>query len=255
MLRSFFSFLIMSLALAPATFAGDRGTPTRHWNGCYLGGFEGGALGTDVRATEPVSQGGTFPVGDPYGDFANPFGYHMQFGAIGGAALGCNYQASGSPLVVGVEGEVGAIRMKGSTLDPNGPPDTLTSTKIGDWYGVIAGRLGVASGNALLYGKAGIAFLDTESSVLDTCTALPCGPATLNASGSARSASLALGGGLEYSLSNSWSVKGEYLFIDRDGYSVCGPAGGAGAGSSYCADHDVDGIHTFKLGLNYKFGQ
>jgi outer membrane immunogenic protein len=255
MFRWFFTVAAVSLVFGPAAFAGEGRTPTRHWNGCYVGGFAGAALGNDVRATEPVSQGGTFPVGDPYGDFANPFGYHMQLSAIGGGTVGCNYQAAGSPFVLGVEGELGALRMKGSILDPNGPPDTATSTKSGDWYGVVAGRLGVLSGNTLVYGKAGVAFLDTESTVLDTCTVAPCGPATLNATGSARSASLALGGGIEYALSGHWSLKGEYLFIDRDGYDVCGAGGGAGAGSNYCATHDLDGVHTVKFGINYKFGQ
>jgi outer membrane immunogenic protein len=255
MLKLAVIFVTVFVGSVSAVFAGEGRGQARYWNGCYAGGFAGAALGNDVRATEPASQGGTFPVGDPYGDFSNPFGYHVKFSGIGGGTLGCNYQAIGSPFVVGVEGELGALHMKGSTLDPNGPPDTLTSTKSGNWYGVVAGRLGIVSGNTLLFAKAGVAFLDTESSVLDTCTVAPCGPATLNATGSARSASLALGGGIEYALSDNLSVKGEYLFIDRNGYDLCGAGGGVGAGSTYCATHDADGIHTVKLGINYKFGQ
>jgi outer membrane immunogenic protein len=71
----------------------------------------------------------------------------------------------------------------------------------------------------------------------------------------------ALGGGLEWALASNWSVKAEYMFIglgDRHVSTTCGSANlGSGAtvgGGQFCFDHEFSGIHTAKIGLNYRFG-
>src|SRR5437868_15059935 len=67
---------------------------------------------------------------------------------IGGGTIGCNWQPVGSPLVLGIEGEVGFMRLSGQAFDPNTiagaqtTPDVLGSAKVGDWYGMVTGRLG-----------------------------------------------------------------------------------------------------------------
>jgi hypothetical protein len=41
----------------------------------------------------------------------------------------------------------------------------------------------------------------------------------------------------------------EYLFLDlNENEAVCGPGGG----STFCSNHSLNGVHTTKLGLNYK---
>ena len=46
---------------------------------------------------------------------------------------------------------------------------------------------------------------------------------------------------------------------DRSGFQACGPvttpSGAILAGGPFCLDHRFDGIHTAKIGLNYRFGQ
>ena len=37
-----------------------------NWSGCYVGGFVGGASGSNVDATEPSSTGGVFAAGTFY---------------------------------------------------------------------------------------------------------------------------------------------------------------------------------------------
>jgi hypothetical protein len=45
----------------------------------------------------------------------------------------------------------------------------------------------------------------------------------------------------------------EYLFLDlNESHEVCGPGGGTAAGSTFCSSHTLHGVHTTKLGLNYK---
>jgi outer membrane immunogenic protein len=65
-------------------------------------------------------------------------------------------------------------------------------------------------------------------------------------------ATWAVGGGVEYALQGNWTVKGEYMYIDtRQTLTSCGNA--TIGGGRFCWNHDVPGLHTFKLGLNYKF--
>lgn len=142
--------------------------------------------------------------------------------------------------------------MRGSALDlinPFLPLDTRSSTTFGDWYGVIAGRAGVAFDRTLFYAKSGFALVNTNVSTID---AILAGGNTISATGSDSRATWALGGGIEYALTNNWTIKGEYLYIDpRQTLNACGLA--TIGGGRFCWSHDVPGLHTAKLGLNYKF--
>lgn len=239
---------------APAAIA------VHNWTGFYVGGFVGGAWGGDVNVLEGVSQGGVFPAGTCYNaPRCAPYSYGLGDSVITGLTAGYDWQSAGSPFVFGLEGEVGYIRLKKSRPDPNSVPtlgsDTRDSTKVGDWYGIIAGRLGYTWDRALLYVKGGVAFVDIETSVLDACTAAPCGGGLVNAAGDKTATSWAVGGGLEWAWTNNWSLKAEYLFIGIDeSVRTCGPGAAAAAGSTFCWTHDIDGIHTAKIGLNYRWG-
>jgi outer membrane immunogenic protein len=231
------------------------------WTGCYIGAYGGGAWGGSVDTNDPRSQGGTFATGTFYNvaggaTAANGGAYSYDLGssAIAGGTLGCNWQTSN--WVFGIEGEGGYLRLDENVADPfSAGLDTRSSTRVGDWYGVIAGRLGIAFDRTLIYAKGGVGFTEIKGSIIDTCVVGVCGPATLNASGSETKAFWVAGGGVEWAFSGSWSIKAEYLFLGLDhDLNVCGPGGGTAAGSTWCANHSVDGIHTAKIGINYRFG-
>ena len=71
-----------------------------------------------------------------------------------------------------------------------------------------------------------------------------------------------LGGGLEWALPYNLSIKAEYMFIGlgdhNETLTTCGtaitPAGAPVGGGPFCFNHDFGGIHTAKVGLNYRFG-
>ena len=91
---------------------------------------------------------------------------------LGGGTVGCNWQPIGSPFVLGIEGELGYLRLTGSAIDPTQPvlglaPSVTSNTRIGDWYGMITGRLGYAWDRAMVYVKGGVAFVDVETTVTD----------------------------------------------------------------------------------------
>ena len=164
--------------------------PVFSWSGCYIGGYVGGA-GTDAdpiftdrgNSTFRAFSGG-FVGGRAEGSHSWNVGQDSSF--IGGGTLGCNWQAVGSPFVLGIEGEAGYMKLEGSTFDPllsstlsiaavGGTPDVLGRAKIGDWYGMITGRLGYAWGSTLLYVKGGAAFVPVQASVLDQCAVVANG--------------------------------------------------------------------------------
>jgi outer membrane immunogenic protein len=233
--------------------------PAFSWSGCYVGGYAGGAWGRNVNVAEGTAlPGGTFPAGTAYNaPNSAPYSYQLGSSFIGGGTAGCNYQMSS--FVVGLEGELGYLRLRGSAIDPNSVPlfgsDTTDSTRVGDWYGLVTARAGVTWDRALLYLKGGAAFIRSNSLVVDTCSTGPCGSALISASGnSSNNVTWAAGGGLEYALSQNWSVKGEYMYIAlRQSYATCGAGGGTAAGSTFCWTQTLDGVHTAKFGVNYRF--
>jgi outer membrane immunogenic protein len=121
--------------------------------------------------------------------------------------------------VIGLEGEAGYLHLARTIQDVNAInnglafPDSLDSTRIGDWYGVIAGRAGFAVNQALFYAKGGAAFVNKNYSFADNCTTGGCGPGILNLGSSHTQVTWAAGGGIEYAITNNWSIKGEYLYL------------------------------------------
>lgn len=254
---------VLALTAAQPTLAADapvyRGPAPYavalfNWSGFYVGGFLGSARAGNVTATDLFSQGGVFPVGTPYNG-SLPYSYGLGSSFLGGLTIGANWQAPGSALVLGVEGEIGWLRLIGSRADPASPGlDTVSTTKLGDWYGAITGRLGFAVDRVLFYVKGGVAFVDSSASTIDACIIAPCGGGLVNATGSKVQTGWALGGGLEWALDNRWSLKAEYLWLGLNGnIGVCGAGAGTAAGSVFCGTHTLpNGIQTGKIGLNFR---
>jgi outer membrane immunogenic protein len=231
--------------------------PIFNWSGFYIGGFVGGAVADrDATSTEPVTAGGVFYNGPL------PNSYSLSNSFIGGGTVGWNYQPVGSSWMIGIEGEAGYIRLNRTIQDINAfnngfaLPDSLDNTRLGDWYGVVAGRLGIAAGQFLLYGKGGAAFINKNYSFSDTCTAAPCGPSGLVIGRSDTYVTWAAGGGVEYAFTPNWSIKGEYLYLaTRESIVSSGAVfTGPGTGIVHSNVHTDPGIHTGKIGLNYRFG-
>jgi outer membrane immunogenic protein len=138
--------------------------PAFSWTGCYVGGYVGGARSESGGAV--FTDQGQNGLGAA-GSIANPPFLSYAGGAvaarlvpahswstgsnssvIGGGTLGCNWQSVGSPFVFGVEGEAGYMRLSGRAFDPSTlvstqrTLDVLGSAKVGDWYGMMTGRVG-----------------------------------------------------------------------------------------------------------------
>ncbi len=223
------------------------------WTGFYVGGYVGGAWADrNVSVTDPCLVGNVCPINGNYNG-VQPATYDLNSSFIGGGTIGYNWQAGS--WVFGVEGEGGYLHLTRTSLFPGAPVggDTTASTKIGDAYGVIAGRIGWAFNRTLLYVKGGGVFANVSNSVLDTCVIAPCGGGTANISGSHDVFSYAVGGGLEWAFADHWSVKGEYLYLGlQSSFRDVGTVNGVP--NSFYINSSDPGVHTVKVGINYRWG-
>ncbi|RAI43905.1 outer membrane protein [Rhodoplanes roseus] len=212
--------------------------PAFNWSGFYVGGFVGGAWhDRDVTVYDRNGFAGPLPY--------DTWSYNPDSSFIGGGTIGWNWQPVGSPFVFGIEGEIGYLSLSGSAYDPLLiTPALSATTKIGDWYGLIAGRLGYSWDRALVYVKGGVAFVDVETSIWAPTVGLA-------ASASDTKTAWAVGGGIEWAFDLNWSIKAEYLYLGLDDTQT---VTGIVAGTPYAFDYDLNGIHTAKVGINYRFG-
>ena len=199
--------------------------PVFSWTGFYIGGNLGGAW---ARGS----------VNDSL------FGLSADLnrsGFIGGGQLGVNYQFSN--IVLGAEWD-----FDWTSLDATGNGrfvpgiGTLQGAANTRWISTLAARFGVVLGNgALLYGKAGGAWVDNNATVTNLTTG-----ASISASN--RNSGWVVGAGVEWALAGNWSAKLEYDFLKLDDLTF-GP--GPFRGDTFTASRE---IQMFKVGLNYRFG-
>jgi outer membrane immunogenic protein len=203
-------------AVAPIAVA-----PIYNWTGFYIGGHVGWAQAEH----DFVDDLGFFGPTAVFSDRADGF--------IGGGQLGFNYQVG--QWVFGVEGQFSWTDL--SRTDTFGLPGVTFDRDI-NWIATVAGRLGIAFGNALIYGKGGVAFMDWSSALTV--------PGFGSASVGDTETGWMVGFGLEYGFTPNWSAKIEYNFNHFEDV-----ANNFFVGTGF--HNDVD-IHLVKFGINYRFG-
>jgi outer membrane immunogenic protein len=190
--------------------------PIFTWTGFYIGGQVGGAWG---------SGGGNFTAFDPVtGTFVDISRSNNPSGVIGGGHLGFDYQLPGwnwfssSGVVIGVEGSVDGASLSKTTVVtlPGifGNSGTLAARSSLDIQGSIRGRLGIAWDRVLIYATGGVAFggINTDFAFSGVDEA---GVAVFGSTSRSNSRTgWTVGGGIEYALTNNWSIGAEYRFTD-----------------------------------------
>jgi outer membrane immunogenic protein len=186
-----------------------------NWTGFYIGGHIGGAFAGDNSLQ---GNGGRF---------------------MGGVQGGADYQFA-TNWVIGAEAQYSWL-----TNNNNGTvfPGSVLVTSNNNQLGSVTGRLGYTWGPALLYAKGGYAWRDGVG--VGASNAL--GPVAFATDGTHRDG-YTVGGGLEYMFAPNWSAKAEYQYYNFGSTTfTAGPADVIGA--RFREDE-----HTFKLGVNYRFG-
>ena len=203
-----------------------------------MGTFLGAALlvamgGTALAADLPAGNYYTTPAPLSAYSWAGPYlganiGYEWgevsnnptnPSGLAGGIEAGYNWQFG--QFVAGAEADIQA----------SGAEDTFAPWQFSNpWFGTLRGRAGVAIGNTLLFGTAGVAYgsltVETPGNLTETRTSL----------------GWVAGGGLEVGFTPRWSAKAEWLYLDLSdrSYSLTGTTNGLAA-------------NLLRLGVNYHF--
>lgn len=235
----------------PEAIAETVAVPSFSWTGAYVGvnagyGFAGGGA---LRAGP-----GTANAVAAFASGSSPSRFSLDpNGFLGGLQVGYNYQFDNSPFVIGVEADIqysdidDRITRRTSVV---GFADNISraSTDM-DWFGTVRARVGFTPvDRALVYVTGGLAYGDVD---VRYSTAYPALGQLLRGKSSGTEVGWTVGGGLEYAVTDNWTVKGEYLYYDLGTvkFSTRNPVGIAAAAR---ARADLDG-HIVRIGLNYKF--
>jgi outer membrane immunogenic protein len=216
--------------------------PAFSWTGCYLG-IHGGGGATRSSFTDNV---GNIFQGPSGGTSSNSWGN----GGLAGGQIGCNYQTG--MLVLGIEGEGYWSGMKSTQEFSVNTGEGITALKAearNKYDYTVAGRVGVAFDRAFIYGKAGWAWGRFDFSAAETFN----GFNEFSLGGSKTLNGPLFGIGLEYALTNNWTVKGEYNYIN---YGLSAVGFNACEGGSCLPVFNLSQSaekHIFKFGVNYLF--
>jgi len=178
---------------------------------------------------------------------------------IGGAHVGYNYQIN--QFVLGLEGDVdGSSLSKTANFAPFSSyyQDFILTTVHSNLgvQGSIRGRLGYAFDRVLVYATGGVAFGGFNTSVSTAYANALFYPAFSGRdSFSNTRVGWTVGGGLEYAITNNWSIRAEYRYTDF------GPSNNVLVNSFPGFNGDFLGarVHTnlienrVQVGFSYKF--
>jgi outer membrane immunogenic protein len=200
-----------ALAIASSAFAAEPlppPVPIFTWSGIYIGAQLGGAWGYDNVTWSGISNDG---------DLAGGSFSHSLAGVIGGAHVGFNLQVN-PWLVLGAEGTVDGTSLSNTIAVPvndfmGDTPGVITATNQAEVQGSIRGRIGLAFDRALIYGTGGVAFTGFKTVLVDTTGFFTSLPGT-NSTISNTRVGWTAGGGVEYAITNNWSVRVEYRYLD-----------------------------------------
>jgi outer membrane immunogenic protein len=126
---------------------------------------------------------------------------------IGGGHVGYDLQIN--QWVIGVEGSVDGTSLSNTAAIAFPDGSFLTAHTKADIQGSIRGRLGIAFDRALIYATGGVAFGGFNT---DVTFAAP--PFFASANRSNTRTGWTVGGGIEYAITNNWSIGAEYRFTD-----------------------------------------
>ena len=237
--------------------------PPFTWTGFYVGLNAGGIFSSGSRSLTIFD-----PNAGVDGAFLNgalPGGLGSgQTGFIGGGQAGYNWQTGA--FVFGVETD-----FDGTTLSKSrnllgagfwnpylGTTDNLTlNSKVSlDRRGTTRGRVGFVvtpDNRFMIYGTGGVAYGGGSAhvSIYDSAA-----NAFWSGNPSTSRVGWTIGAGAEYALTNNWTIRGEYLYVDlgSSNFTTVGnPAAAFAFPGVYASGHINYNASIFRAAVNYKF--
>jgi len=219
------------------------------WGGGYIGINGGYAFGQSEWGSDPFNPSGLSSTGN----------FNVNGGLVGGT-IGVSGQWG--VWVFGVEGDFDWQGLSGTSssafctslfASPNlgSPHGGLSCKTASNWFGTVRARFGYAWDRVLLYGTAGGAGVNVQTSLNGL-------PAQTNPE-----FGWTVGAGLEWAFAENWTAKVEYLFVDLEQNPVCN--------HGYSCGFDAPGLppivpvvnsnstvklneNIVRVGVNFKFG-
>lgn len=258
------------LAARPYVKAPIMVDPVWIWTGFYVGangGYSWGRSRSYVTYTNTATGAVIVP---PAGSITNA-SFDMN-GAVAGGQAGYNWQSTN--WVFGIEGDLnwsdekgravfncagvapaGGACLPGLTFLPAGglAGTTLTIDQKLEWFGTVRGRVGfLATPKVLFYGTGGLAFGEIKTT--GTMTGFtPAGVSIASVgSNSETRVGWTVGAGVEGKITQNWSAKLEYLYMDlgRFGSGPFTLAPGSAIATNV-SSRFTDNI--LRVGINYQF--
>ena len=189
--------------------------PIFTWTGFYVGANAGYAWG-QIDSTNLGLIGG--------GRFQDPDGF------VGGGQIGYNYQMG--QLVFGAEAD-----FQGADLKATAVSGLSSASNEVNYFGTVRARVGYAFDRFLPYVTGGFAY----GNVKNKFTA----PGVFFTDDNTQYG-WTVGGGLEYAITNNWTAKVEYLYVNLDKESYRIP------GATLNTDVETK-FSVVRAGVNYKF--
>ena len=216
--------------------------PVWSWTGFY-GGIHVGGGWSDSTATVTQANVPGFAVAS-IGNNCN--------GVVGGGQIGYNWQFAPN-WVLGIEGDISGTGIRNANVSPvfiagGGPVGAgfnhLADRNI-DWMASIRGRLGYAADRWLIYFTGGGAWADVNYRT--DFTGFGFNPLSANKTLSG----WVVGGGVEYAVTNNWTVRAEYLYYDFGDERLVNLSPVI-IGASSITTFDTK-VNVVRAGVNYKF--
>lgn len=249
------------LAAIVVVFSADfgRAADSLGWNGFYAGINAGAAVGTAEMALDPS---GSFrgPTASDIadGNFWRGTKDLASAGFTGGLHAG--YQIERGKFLLGLEAEADYLGLRDSSsvtaqVPASGNTYRLDQKVETDFFASLRPRLGYMpdtfSGHLMLFTTAGVTL--THARIDQKFTQINVAYYSEGLSEDRMLIGWTAGGGLEYALSKTWSVKAEYLYADLGSVERNNASGNAGF-TSYTTDNQADlTAHIIRLGTAFHF--
>jgi len=235
------------LAASTPTLAYDE---SYDWTGFYAGlsgGYHLQHHKTDFTGTDngPGGIWSQFRMGALAGPSDAPEGL-----VIGGQ-LGYNHQID--VIVLGIEADLSYMdgAEKNGMVYIAGAPITSRAKRDIDYFGTLRARFGfLPTERLLLFATGGLAFGNSESSYSASAPGLL--PSWEVSASSKATVGHTVGGGLEYSIADNWTIKGEYLYYDLGTKSWTGVQTMGNFVSTITGKTKHNGSMV-RLGFNFRF--
>jgi outer membrane immunogenic protein len=219
-----------AVALATGAHAADLGAQPAYkapapwnWTGFYVGGTIGGVWSSSESSNDTFGIGGATDM--------------SATGVIGGVEGGYNYQIGHA--VFGVEGDISWSSLNAAASAAPDPVSQTYSSRL-NALATVRGRIGWAFDRLMVFGTGGAAFANLRDQFVWN-SVMSTGPG-------ADVAGWTAGAGVEYALTNNWTVKAEYLHIGLPDRTVTAFTGDIPYSFAFKNSFDIG-----RVGINYKF--